>query len=164
VRLGGSIGTAAVFVRETRHRNELACVRNLRTRPAAESAAAIMAKVADSRRARRPGGFAQWISSSRAEREHLPGGGDLGDLAVAALGDPFELLAQRPAALNGLRAASTSAQRSASEPGLEMWPGRALASELRTAGVSPAHAHRCRAVGKRSISATITMPRQRSMP
>src|SRR5207248_7922416 len=46
-------------------------------------------------------------------------------------------------------AASVSAQRSAGEPWREMCPRRALPSELRTVGASPAQAHRCRAVGNR---------------
>jgi hypothetical protein len=71
------------------------------------------------------------------EGEDLARDGDLGDLAPAALGDPLELLAQRPDPVVIFCAASTSAQRRAGEPWREMCPRRALPSELRTVGVSP---------------------------
>ena len=53
-----------------------------------------------------------------AEREDLPGDGDLGDLAAAAFGDPLVLGAQRSAAAGGVlgglaQRAGTSAKRSA---------------------------------------------------
>ena len=97
-----------------------------------------------------------------AQGEDLARDGDLGDLAAAALGDPFEGLGSGPSPWVFLWAASTSAQRSAPEPEPADVPEPAFASELRTVGVRPAHAHRCRAEGKRSmspISATISIAR-----
>jgi hypothetical protein len=87
-----------------------------------------------------------------AEGEDLPGDGDARDLAAVAFGDPFELLAQRSAAGGTCVAASTTAQRRIDDPWREMFPRRALLSELRTVGVSPAQAQRCRAVGNRRTS------------
>ena len=75
-----------------------------------------------------------------AEGEDLAGDGDSRDLAAAAFGDPFVLGAQRPAAGGCVCwAASQSPQRRIVEPWREMCPRRALPSELRTVGVSPAH-------------------------
>jgi hypothetical protein len=97
------------------------------------------------------------LSPVVAEREDLAGDGDSGDLGAAALGDPFVLGPERPAAggcvLRGL------AQRPAQDRGAcrEMCPRRALPSELRTVGVSPAHWHRCLAVGNRLTSPTSAM-------
>lgn len=53
-------------------------------------------------------------------------------------------------------AASTKAQRSAGEPWREMCLVRALPSELRTVGASPAQEHRCRALQRRVTSPTST--------
>ena len=93
-----------------------------------------------------------------AEGEDLAGDRDLGDVAPAAFGDPFEVwraaVRRRWGSSARLR---VSAQRSAGEPWWEMCPRRALPSELRTVGASPAQAHRCWAVGKRVTSPTSAM-------
>jgi hypothetical protein len=77
---------------------------------------------------------------------------DLGDLASAALSDPFDFSRDGPEPVVIFCAASTRAQRRAGEPWRVMCPSRALPSELRTLGVSPAQEHRCLTVGKRWIS------------
>lgn len=83
---------------------------------------------------------------------------DLGHLAAAALCDPLEGIAQRPGVARACWAASTRAQRKAREPYFEMWPGRALPSELRTVGVSPAQAQSLRALGKHETSPISAIP------
>src|SRR5439155_19755302 len=91
--------------------------------------------------------------AGEAEGEDLACDGDLGDLAAAALGDPFEGLGQRPVALGvALGGLDERPAQRAPDPSRLMCPRRALASELRTVGVSPAHAHKCRADGKRSMA------------
>ena len=87
-----------------------------------------------------------------AEGEDLAGDGDSRDLAAAAFGDPFVLGAQRPAAGGGVLGGL--AERPAQDRGALAGdvPRRALPSELRTVGVSPAHWQRCLAVGKRVTS------------
>jgi Transposase IS116/IS110/IS902 family len=92
--------------------------------------------------------------SSVAKGEHAPGDGDLGDLLAAVLGDSFVAGAEGHAAGGACWAASTKAQRSAGEPCPEMCPSRALPSEERTVGVSPAQAQSWRALGKRVMSPT----------
>jgi hypothetical protein len=49
-------------------------------------------------------------------------------------------------------AASTRIHRTHVEPRLEMWPCRTFTSELRSVGVSPAHAQSLRAEGNRQMS------------
>ncbi len=48
--------------------------------------------------------------------------------------------------------ASMAAQRTSLEPALVMGPRMTLVSDSMCLGVSPAHEHRCRAVGKRRTS------------
>ena len=92
-----------------------------------------------------------------AEGEDLAGDGDLGDLAAAAFGDPLVLGAERPAAggsvLRGL--SQRPAQDRGALVGDVSQPGLAIGAAH--GGVSPAQAHRCRAVGKRLTSPTSAM-------
>ena len=92
-----------------------------------------------------------------AEGEDVAGDGDLGDVAPAALGDPLEHRPQRPAASGNLLGGL--GQRPAQRGGALVGdvPQACLPSELRTLGVRPAQAHRCRAVGKRVTSPTSAM-------
>ena len=87
-----------------------------------------------------------------AKGKDLTGDGDFGDLGAAAFGDALILRSQRATADRDLL--SGFGERPAQDRGalMGMCPSRALPSELRTVGVSPAHAHRCRAVGNRCTS------------
>ena len=157
--LGGSIKYGGrPLAGEARHRNELARAgaslglgrgRNQGRGGGHDDAAVTFIALA------RPDGQATDLAVAQAvvaEGEDLAGDGDLGDLAAAAFGDAFEVSRSGPPPWLAFWAASTSAQRSGREPSPEMWPSRALASELRTVGVSPAQAHRWRALGKRVMS------------
>src|SRR3954468_9500319 len=161
--LGGSIKTAAVRVVEARHRNELARACAAGAGPGAQPSARRSASGGhDFHRARPVRGVEATdlavAQAVEAEREDLARDGDLGALAAAATGRPrrwairSKLSPSGPSPWVFLWAASISAHRNAPEPSRLMCPSRALASELRTVGVRPAHAQRCRAEGKRSIA------------
>ena len=93
----------------------------------------------------------------KGQGEDLAGDSDLRELPPAAFRDPLEPLAHRSRAgsdlLRGLD--QRPAQRGRALMG--ECPRRALPSELRTLGASPAHEHRCLAVGKRVTSPTSAM-------
>jgi hypothetical protein len=82
-----------------------------------------------------------------AECEDLSGGGDAGDLRPRRLAIRSNCWRSGPPRVGRCVAASTSAQRRIEDPCPEMLPRRALLSELRTVGVSPAQAQGRRAVG-----------------
>jgi hypothetical protein len=90
-------------------------------------------------------------------------GGDLGAPAAGQLGVGAGKLRAALGRVGGL----LQDHRTQGEPCLVLWPWRRLRSALPTAGVSPAQAHRLRAVGNRSmspISATSVMAVSRPTP